>query len=141
MSTPDKIEQGDKFLSYFADCIGAVDGSLVQAWVHSKDQAPWRSRKGTISQNVLETCNFEMNFVYVLAEWEGSAHDSRVLANARIRDFHVPAGKYYVVDGGYSNSDLTLPAFDITFVSRHKLYNGLRMQRNCLISIMLLFGM
>jgi DDE superfamily endonuclease len=49
-----------------------------------------------------------MNFAYVLAGWEGSAHDGRVLANARTRDFHAPAGKYYVADGGYSNSDLTL---------------------------------
>jgi hypothetical protein len=28
--TPDKIEQDNKFWPYFADCIGAVDGSLLR---------------------------------------------------------------------------------------------------------------
>jgi len=46
-----------------------------------------------------------MKFVYVLAGWEGSASDSRVLRDAMSRDdaFTVPNGKYYLVDAGYTN--------------------------------------
>jgi DDE superfamily endonuclease len=106
--TPDKIRQDNNYWPYFMDCIGALDGGLIEAWVPGKDQAPWRSRDGTISQNILAACDFEMNFVYVLAGWEGSALDDRVLADARARGFHAPTGKYYVADGGYSNSDLTI---------------------------------
>lgn len=49
-----------------------------------------------------------MNFVYVLAGWEGSAHESRVLKDARRRGFAAPPGKYYLADAGYTNSDMTL---------------------------------
>jgi len=64
--------------------------------------------KGDITQNVLAACGFDMNFVYVLAGWEGSAHDSRVLADARSKGFAAPPGRYYLADAGYSNSALTL---------------------------------
>ncbi|KAL6216676.1 hypothetical protein ACLB2K_009897 [Fragaria x ananassa] len=30
-------------------------------------------------QNVLAACNFDLQFIYVLSGWEGSAHDSKVL--------------------------------------------------------------
>ncbi|CAN6487044.1 unnamed protein product [Victoria cruziana] len=47
-----------------------------------------------------------MRFYYVLARWEGSETDSRVLYSAldHISDpFVVPQGKYYLADGGYPN--------------------------------------
>ena len=106
--TPDEIEQDNKRWPYFADCVGALDGTHIEAWVPHKDQARWRNRKGQLSQNVLAACDFKMNFVYILAGWEGSAHDGRVLADARTKGFHAPPGKYYLADAGYSNSSLTL---------------------------------
>jgi len=47
-----------------------------------------------------------MKFVYVLAGWEGSASDSRVLRDAMSRDdaLVVPNGKYYLVDVGYRST-------------------------------------
>ena len=41
-----------------------------------------RNRKGDVSQNVLGVVDFHMLFTYVLAGWEGSAHDGRVLDDA-----------------------------------------------------------
>lgn len=32
-----------------------------------------------ISQNVLASCNFDLEFIYILSGWESSAHDSSVL--------------------------------------------------------------
>ncbi|XP_050124808.1 protein ALP1-like [Malus sylvestris] len=48
-----------------------------------------------------------MQFIYVFLGWEGSASDSRVLHDAitRPNGFKVPAGYYYLVDGGYTNGE------------------------------------
>ena len=35
-------------------------------------------------QNVLTAISFNLKFTYVLAGWEGSAHDSRVLNDASV---------------------------------------------------------
>ena len=45
-------------------------------------------------QNVLAAISFDLKFTYVLAEWEGRAHDSRVLndAFARPGGFSIPEG-------------------------------------------------
>jgi hypothetical protein len=57
------------------------------------------------SPHVLGVCDRHMKFVYVLAGWEGSASDSRVLHDTMSRDdaFSIPSGKYYLVDAGYTN--------------------------------------
>ena len=43
---------------------------------------------------MLAAISFDLKFTYVLAEWEGSAHDSRVLndAFARPGGFSIPKG-------------------------------------------------
>ena len=43
---------------------------------------------------MLAAISFDLKFTYVLAEWEGSAHDSRVLNNAFARPggFSIPEG-------------------------------------------------
>ncbi|KAL0381455.1 UNVERIFIED_CONTAM: hypothetical protein Sangu_0209800 [Sesamum angustifolium] len=88
------------------DCIGAMDGTLVPVWVSRVDQNRYRSWKGGLAQNVLAICDFDMNFTYVYAGWEGSAADARVLDHAVSHDntFHFPPiGKYYLVDAGFTN--------------------------------------
>ncbi|KAL0285737.1 UNVERIFIED_CONTAM: putative ribonuclease H protein [Sesamum calycinum] len=63
-----------------------MDGTLVPAWVPQIDQNRYRSRKGRLAQNVLAICDFDMNFTYVYAGWEGSAADARVLNHAVSQD-------------------------------------------------------
>jgi DDE superfamily endonuclease len=109
--TPDEIEQNDQHWPYFADCIGALDGNHIGAWIPQKNQARWRNRIGQISQNVLAACDFKMNFVYVLPGWEGSALDGRVFGDARARGFHAPPEKYYLADAGYPSTSLTLTPY------------------------------
>jgi hypothetical protein len=45
---------------------------------------------------VLAAVDFNLRFTYVLAGWEGSAHDALILANALERDdgLRVPPGTY-----------------------------------------------
>ncbi|MFQ6663134.1 hypothetical protein Gotur_030769, partial [Gossypium turneri] len=46
---------------------------------------------------------FDLKFSYVLAGWEGSAHDSRILSDALSRPggLRISEGKYYLADAGY----------------------------------------
>jgi DDE superfamily endonuclease len=95
--TATRISQDLKYAPYFSDCLGALDGTHIEMYIPLESQPRYRNRKGTLSQNVLAVCNFDMRFVYVLAGWEGSAHDSRVLTDATAsKGFTTPAGKYWL---------------------------------------------
>ena len=65
--------------------MGAIDGTHIPVTVDVDMQAPYRDRKGNLSQNVMGVSSFDYKFQYVLAGWEGSAADSRVLASALSR--------------------------------------------------------
>ena len=71
-----------------------MDGTHIRVRVPADKQTPYRGRKGVITVNVLAACDINMNFTYVLAGWEGSSADSRVLVNALARPdgLRVPAG-------------------------------------------------
>ncbi|KAH1082195.1 hypothetical protein J1N35_021956 [Gossypium stocksii] len=102
-STPSEIRNNPRFYPYFKDCIGALDGTHVRASVPLSIQGRFRSRKGGTTQNVLAAITFDLKFSYVLAGWEGSAHDSRILSDAlsRPRGLRIPEGNYYLADAGY----------------------------------------
>jgi hypothetical protein len=68
-----------KFSPYFDKCVGALDGIHISAVVPETASAPYISRKGTLSQNVLGVCGLNMLFHLVHAGWQGSAHDGTVL--------------------------------------------------------------
>lgn len=77
-------------------CVGAIDGTHVPVHVPLATQGPFRNRKGTLSQNVMAACGFDLNFQYVHPGWEGSATDARVLQSslAHAEPLHVPAGNH-----------------------------------------------
>ncbi|KAK9998947.1 hypothetical protein SO802_018550 [Lithocarpus litseifolius] len=89
------------------DCIGAIDGTHVRASMPPEIQGRFRGRKDGTTQNVLAAISFDLKFTYVLARWEGSAHDSRVLndAFARLGGFSILEGKYYLGDAGCGNKN------------------------------------
>ena len=74
-----RITDDDKYKTFFIDCLGALDGTHIDVHVTPDAQPRYRNRKGHLSQNVLAVCNFDMQFNYVLAGWERSAHDSAIL--------------------------------------------------------------
>ena len=57
-------------------------------------QQAFRDRKSNPTQNVMVAVDFDLKFTYVLAGWEGFAHDALILADAIKRDdgFTVPEG-------------------------------------------------
>ncbi|CAN0924791.1 hypothetical protein LINGRAHAP2_LOCUS34392 [Linum grandiflorum] len=60
-----------------------------------------------MTQNVMCVCSFDMLFTYVMAGWEGTANDARILLETTSHNASQfpmpPQGKYYLVDSGYSN--------------------------------------
>jgi hypothetical protein len=71
----------------------------------SPDKAsPFRNRKGSLTQNVMVACDFDLNVTFISTGWEGSAMDARVLRAAMNSGFQVTPGKFYLVDGGYANT-------------------------------------
>ena len=69
--------------------------------ITGKDSSSYRNRKGQLSQNILAACNFDLEFMYVLSGWEGSAHDAKVLQDALTRSSNrlkVPEGTYFAYD-------------------------------------------
>ncbi|CAL5351485.1 unnamed protein product [Camellia sinensis] len=93
--------------SCFQNCLGALDGTYVKVLAPAIDKPRYRTRKGEIATNVLGVCSQDMQFIYVLPGWEGSASDSRVLRDAvsRPNGLKVPTGHYYLVDAGYINGE------------------------------------
>ena len=87
-----------KFSPYFDNCVGALDGTHIHAVVPPDERRPFRNRKHTISQNVLAVANFDLTFSYVLAGWEGSAHDSRVLGDAKLKGLPLLPGKFFNIN-------------------------------------------
>jgi hypothetical protein len=107
-----RIADNSKFFPYFKDCLGALDGTHIAVHIPLQDHARYRNRKGFLSQNVLAVCDFDLNFVYVLPGWEGSAHDGRVLSDAQsYQGFLTPLGKYWLGDAGYGNSEYVLTPY------------------------------
>ncbi|KAF0702591.1 hypothetical protein AaE_015832 [Aphanomyces astaci] len=101
-SIPWEIHSNPKMFPFFKGCVGALDGTHVPAIPPPSGAKPFRNRKGYMSQNILAACTFDLKFTYVLAGWEGSASDGRVLEDALLnKGFVIPPGKMYLGDAGY----------------------------------------
>jgi hypothetical protein len=105
---PQCIRDSKYFYLYFKDCIGAINGTHIPAYVPAAIHMQYRDQKNQVSQNVLAACSMDMEFLYMLPGWEGSAADSRVFEDAQDSDFIIPEGHYYLADAGYPNLDLLL---------------------------------
>ncbi|KAL0307359.1 UNVERIFIED_CONTAM: hypothetical protein Sangu_3034200 [Sesamum angustifolium] len=75
-----RITNNPDFYPFFKDCMD----------LGPRGPKRYRSRKGGLAQNVLAICDFDMNFTYVYAGWEGSAADARVLDHAVSHDNTFP---------------------------------------------------
>ncbi|KAM3325312.1 hypothetical protein P3S67_000437 [Capsicum chacoense] len=98
----------ERYLPFFKDCIGALNGTHVKARLPQGQEIPYIGRKGYLTQNILVVVDFNMCFTFALAGWEGSAHDNRIFREAlRRQELNFPhplKNKYYLVDSGYSHT-------------------------------------
>jgi hypothetical protein len=94
LETPTKIAGSSRWDPYFKDCIGAIDGTHVRAFVSKDMETSFRGRKSHCTQNIMVAVDFDLRFMYVLAGWEGTTHDALVLQDALEREngLRVPHG-------------------------------------------------
>ncbi|ETV75948.1 hypothetical protein H257_09907 [Aphanomyces astaci] len=96
-SIPWEIHSNPKMFPFFKGSVGALDGMHVPVIPPPSGAKPFRNQKGYMSQNILAACTFDLKFTYVLAGWEGSASDGRVLEDALLnKGFVIPPGKMYL---------------------------------------------
>ncbi|XVF72150.1 hypothetical protein PTKIN_Ptkin12aG0097100 [Pterospermum kingtungense] len=91
----------------FKNRLGALDGTYINVTVPVEERPKYQTRKGHIATNFLGVCSPDMQFIYVLPGWEGSAHDGCVLRDAisRPNGLKIPQGCYYLVVAGYTNGE------------------------------------
>ncbi|KAA0055596.1 retrotransposon protein [Cucumis melo var. makuwa] len=80
----------------FENCLGALDGTYIKVNVPARDHPTFETRKGEIVTNVLGVCETKGDFVYVLAGWDGSAADSRIICDALLRENGLQVPKGYI---------------------------------------------
>ena len=110
--TPDtpvsmKITNDPRF-RHLSDCIGAVDGTHICAFVPLEEHPNMRHRKGYILQNCLFVCDFDLMFTYALTGWDGSTVDATMWHDAHTQDLYIPQGKFLLADAGFGGSDALL---------------------------------
>ena len=98
----------DPRFHFFDDCIGAVDGTHIWAFVAVEEHPNMRNRKGFLSQNCLFVCNFELLFTYAVTGWDGTTADTTMWHEAHSSDLGLPDGKYLLADAGFGGSDALL---------------------------------
>ncbi|XP_028120066.1 uncharacterized protein LOC114317529 [Camellia sinensis] len=123
METPKEIHDNPRMWPYFKDCVGAIDGAHLHIKVSTELVARFHGRKQWPLQNVLAACTFDLRFTNVLAGWEGSASDSRILGCAINREHGItcplgfPLLKHYITpfrSTRYYLNEIREPMFSYT---------------------------
>jgi hypothetical protein len=127
---PSEILNNPKFWPFFQDSTGALNGTHISASPSAFIHMTFWNRKGFISQNCLFACNFNMQFIYLLCGWEGSATDALVYQDAQMHDLTIPKGKYYLADAGYPSSQgLLIPYRGVRYHLEEWGHAGVRLVR------------
>jgi hypothetical protein len=49
--------------------------------------------------------------MYILAKWEGTAYNNKIINSAKVKGFKTLPNKYYVTNAGYFNIPITLTPY------------------------------
>ncbi|KAF5466007.1 hypothetical protein F2P56_015966 [Juglans regia] len=113
---------------WFEKCLGAMDGTMIDAAAPSRLSDTYRNHRGRIAQNVLCLCDFDMKFTYVYTGWEGTAHDAHVFLDALSRSRNQfpwpPEGYYYLVDSAFPCIEKFMPPYPRERYHRSDSYRG-----------------
>ncbi|XP_023757655.1 uncharacterized protein LOC111906154 [Lactuca sativa] len=107
-SNPNILGHNRRLRRVFKGAVGALDDTLIYVIVPTNKRDLYRSGgKDDCYQNVLTICDFNMMFMFVVTDWEGIAHDSRILSEALANPHALfplpPPDKYYLCDVAYAN--------------------------------------
>ncbi|KAL0462118.1 UNVERIFIED_CONTAM: hypothetical protein Slati_0099400 [Sesamum latifolium] len=99
-------DYADSRWRWFKDCLGALDRTLILSVCLNTKKVSTILEKDRLQSMCLEFFNSNMQFIYVLPGWEGSAADSRgwegSAAIHRSHGLRVPSENYYL---SHANAD------------------------------------
>ncbi|XP_031329213.1 putative nuclease HARBI1 [Photinus pyralis] len=114
-------------ISRFPSCIGAIDCTHVKILSPGGDNAEiYRNRKQFFSFNVQAVCDADLRFINIVARWQGSAHDSTIFNNSRLRarlEQNEFDGCVIVGDSGYAVKPYLLTPLSNPHTREENLYN------------------
>lgn len=114
-------------LARFPKVIGAIDCTHIKFHSPSKEYGEqYRNRRGYFSLNVQALVNANMEFLDVVARWPGSAHDTNIFANSRLKaTMEIPEFSDCIIlgDSGYALSHYLLTPLANPQTNAEKLYN------------------
>ena len=85
-----------------------MDGTHINCCPSAAEQDGCRNPKGGLSQNCLACCSFDLCFLYLVSDWEGSAADGALFSNSHFTDLAIPEGKFYLANAGFGACDSLL---------------------------------
>ena len=107
--TSTRITKDPKYITYFSDCISALNSIYIDVQVAPQEQPRYRNHKSYLTQNILTIYDFDLRFYYILLGQEGSVHDIVVWRDAQYyKGFKTLSEKYQLGDVGYANTDTIL---------------------------------
>ncbi|CAI6361194.1 unnamed protein product [Macrosiphum euphorbiae] len=114
-------------LARFPKVIGAIDCTHIKLQCPSRENGElYRNRKGYFSLNVQALVNANLEFMDVVVRWPGSAHDSNIFANSRLKArMELPEFSDCIIlgDSGYALSHYLLTPLARTTTNAERLYN------------------
>ena len=98
---PPETQKNPKFFPFFKDALGVIDGTHINYSPTTTDQQAAHDQKGTVTQNCLTICGFNMKFTYVFSSWDGTTSDSTMFHDAHFTNLPMVPGKYYLADARF----------------------------------------
>ncbi|ETV86841.1 hypothetical protein H257_01896 [Aphanomyces astaci] len=124
-----RILGNPKFFPFFEHCRMAIDGTHIPVSVPADVVARFQSRKG-VTMNVLAACDFDLQFTFVLAGWEGTAGDGKLYEAALRSGLTVPANAYDILDAGFGLTKSCLTPYRGTHYHLKEYGKGSQRPRN-----------
>lgn len=114
-------------IAKFPRVVGAIDCTHVRVQSPGGDNAEiFRNRKGYFSLNIQAVCDANLVIQDLVTRWPGSAHESNIFNNSRLKVF-LETGhfKNYVIlgDSGYKQSKYMMTPLLNTHTESERLYN------------------
>lgn len=124
-------------IASFPKVVGCIDCTHVKIQSPGGENAEiFRNRKGYFSFNVQAVCNADLMILDIVCRWPGSAHDSNIFNNSRIKHrFESNEFKdcFILGDSGYGVSKYMMTPLSHPNTAAERLYNESQIRtRNCI---------